>query len=199
MDYDTFTKQFPSDAFLKKWAISEAEYKKKFIATFNARGFLAVGMSDVGLSKLFEAGAVVEKRGTMRIIPEKLDISERFNREVREPAHGVLAIFRTLVRDMQRGGTPVVPLVLDNKGTLAFGAKKLSAKEIAQELGLPHDVYAALSADMFNILKDDSFLWPAIGTFAAQGETVVCEPNPQMPEVARLTPRVGPKAKRLDI
>jgi hypothetical protein len=100
---------------------------------------------------------------------------------------------------MQRGKEPVFPIVISPHGALSFGTKQISTEEVVDAVGMTPEVVTALLTDLRNLLKNDPLLWSAFGTFTVKDNTVECVPNPHMPEVARLTPRVGPKAKRLDI
>jgi hypothetical protein len=155
-------------------------------------------MSDVGLIKLIEAGAVVEKRGKMRIVPEKLDISERYNREVRESMHEILTICVSFVHRMQDGKCSLTPLVIDRDGSISMGEEYIPAEEISTVTQMPPTTLLALIADMRDVLAEEVFVWEKIGTFKVIDSTIVCVPNPES-NIERLEPLGRPRARKLTI
>jgi len=187
MDYDTFIHIFPSETFLSKHLVSKARFKRRFMLGFFIGGFLCVGMSDVGLSNLYESGAVSTVFGRPIIIPWKFDATELYQRQVREMTHGILDIVASMVFRMQDQPLYLNPVRIGRNGSISWGRGYMSVEAVAEATQTPPEKVKALIADMCAVLGNEALEWPAVGTFTVQGDTIVCEPNP-ISSVARLAP-----------
>lgn len=196
MDYDTFKSRFPSSKTLERCGLTKDAFVKQYIHIFNKRGPLAVGLADVGIAKLVDSGAIIEKAGKLVFVPEKADMESLYRQAIGSTFDSFLNLIVSIVHRMQDGLRPVAPITLAKDASISVGAEHLDMAAIESSIGIPRKVMHELVADICSILKDDPLVWARIGTFKAQGDTVVCVPYPES-SVALLPPLDRPKYQRI--
>jgi len=197
MDYDTFRSKFPSSKTLERCGLTKDVFVRQYTDTFNKRGPLAVGLSDVGIGKLVESGAIVEKGGKLVFLPEKADMESLFRQSVGESFQAFLDVFVSLVHPMQDGKRPLASIILSRDVSIRIAEEVIDSAVIERSTGIPREVMKELVADMCAVLADDPLEWRRIGTFKVHGDTVVCVPNPESSVVSRLPQLDRPKHPRI--
>ena len=179
MDYETFTTRFPSTELLARFGITEAAFKKRYIKTFNRHGFVSVGLTDVSIGKLEESGAITTGWfGRLKIVPEKLDITPVFRRQVGGEFHRFQLFFSTLVHRMQDGIYPMAAIKAHADGSVSFGNTLVSSEDVGRHIGFSSESVAALFLDMQLIVRDDPLVWDHVGTFSSQKNGLLeCVPD----------------------
>jgi hypothetical protein len=139
-------------------------------------------MSDVGLSQLYESGAVVHVFGRPLIIPWKFDVTSRYQREVRYMTHGILDVISTLVRRMQDGIYPHAKLIIREDGSISVGEETVTLDAISEGTQTPPEALKALIVDMKDVIATEAFEWKGIGVFTVTDNAIVCIPEPERPD-----------------
>ncbi len=165
------------------------------MTTFLSKGFLGLGMSDVGLSKLYEQGAVGSIFGRMYIIPWKFDVTDQYQHYVRGIPQDFLSVLVSVVHRMQHFKVPE-PISIHRDGSLSWGKDCLSVEVVEKATQIPAHLLSVLTEEMRTVIGEEAFEWGRIGTFAVLGDRIVCTPNPES-NVDRLPPLGRPRHPRM--